>query len=244
MRKTMRLTGLLMGAMLALAACSDDDNGTGPGDGTLTPAEQAALNVALTEAGTLQIEGIPPEYIQLVLDQFESYGSAGDFDAAGAQVMIIAHTPLGVDTAVFSGVAGWKNLDVAEETVDEAISISARVDGVDFPSGGTFTEANATINTHFFDRDPAVRYDGSTGELVIQSAAFGGDATDCADPGLGVQHTCTMVRGEMAGTFEFTAPLVLGDGEPEYDSGLVSYNVPAVRMTIEVQLGAVTAGAR
>src|SRR5918993_1090893 len=121
----------LVGAAAITAACGDD---SGPG-GELNEDEQAALLVALAEAGVFSNFAAPLAF-GAQFGQSAEIGELGDFSAFGSQVLLTLDLPgTGDDeTVVLSSITGWTNLDAGASTVDNAIFAGVIQNSGSFPN--------------------------------------------------------------------------------------------------------------
>ncbi len=221
------LSIMALGAMLALGACGDDDNG--PNGDTLSAQEQAALLQALSSKGVIAPGAIGA--ISPLLSEAQ-VGSMGRFATVGSQVKITLVDGGSSTTSVFTSVTGWDGLDVGAKTVDSAITVAAIAEGQ-----GTFP---TTVSAEIEEGDAFASYfDGSntflaeSGQFSVTSSSFGA-TEDCPNVQTGNGITsCRIAFGTMSGNFDFTASSASDD---DYSRGNTSFSVPAVQLSITLEV--------
>jgi len=233
--KTIFLAAPAIVASLALGACGDD---AGPG-GDLSPSEQQALVTALAQGGALSFNYAAPFALTAGLAQDAEVGTLGTMSAWGSQTLVTLDFP-GTDddqTLVYTGVTGWSNLNAGNQTVDNAVWVSAISSTSSFPNqidGAVMGEDQAYGG--YYERSTSSRYwaNPAEGQFTLATTSFNAPQ-DCDIPALnnGISITeCTYSIGTMTGDFDFVADRVSGTGVASYTQANIAYDVPAVRLTI------------
>ena len=223
-------------ALSGLVACGDD---SGPG-GSLDTEEQAALVVALTQAGAFQASIISPLALTSQLSQEAELGSLGTYTAIGGQALLTADYPgtENDETLVITSVTGWSNLNTGARTVDNAVWASALSFTSSFPNqldGLVMIEEDAFGG--YWERSTSSRYFAESGEgqFTLSGTSFG-DPQDCDNiPSLGEGITvseCSIAIGTMQGDFDFVAARISGSGVDPFTQPNIAYDVPAARLTM------------
>lgn len=226
----------LVGASALTAACGDD---SGPG-GELDEEEQAALLVALAEAGVFTNLATPLAF-GAQFGQSPEVGEMGDFSAFGNQLLVTLDFPGTEDdeTLVFSSITGFTNLDAGASTVDNAIFAGAISSTSSFPN--SIDEASIDQGDAFggyYERSTTSRYIANDGQFSLTSATFGSteDCENVPPETNGIEITsCTFSTGTMNGDFDFSSQRIAGSGVQTFTQPNLAYSVPAVRLTLTVQ---------
>ncbi|UCG88736.1 MAG: hypothetical protein JSW71_09440 [Gemmatimonadota bacterium] len=244
MRLSTKLGAWTIAAVLAVAACGDDEGATGVNGSTFTAAEKSALMAAITNTGAF--EGTPAAaYASFALMGLDEVGTisagrsaaidqaiesgislavsgmlASRYDAVGVQLTY----DIQGQTGWFIGVVGWTGLNTTTNTVDELIAVYSYGDGTTAPStvqgsfGGDIILVGAYWN--------GARYYAVEGNASITASGFSG-STDCSITG----YTCSYSQGTMSGNFGFTAEAA--ETTDTYEQVPVSFTgLPAVSVTI------------
>lgn len=221
------LSIMALGAMLAVGACGDDDNG--PNGDTLSAQEQAALLQALSSKNVFA----PSAALALspLLSEAE-VGAMGDFATVGSQVKLTLVDGSTTTTSVITSVTGWAGLDVGGKTVDSALTVaSVMVDQGTFPS-----VIDADLGT---DQGFATYFDGTdtffgeSGVFQVSGSSFGG-TDNCPNVQIGNGITsCRIATGTMSGNFDFSAQ---SSSDDTYSRGNTSFSVPAVQLSITLEV--------
>jgi hypothetical protein len=220
------LSIMALGAVLALGACGDDDNG--PNGDTLSAQEQAALLQALSSKGVIAPGAIAA--LSPLLSEAQ-IGSMGDFSTVGSQLKVTLVNGGSSTTTVFTSVTGWDGLDVGAKSVDSAITVAAIDEGA-----GTFP---TTVNASIDDGDAFASYFngtdtflGESGQFSVTSSSFGA-TEDCPNVQTGNGLTsCRIAFGTMSGNFDFAG----SNGSDDYTRGNTSFSVPAVQLSITLEV--------
>jgi hypothetical protein len=230
------LLTVLVGASVLTAACGDD---SGPG-GELDEEEQAALLVALAEAGVFTNFAAPLAF-GAQFGQSPEIGEMGDFAAFGSQVLLTLDAPGTAEdeTIVLSSITGWTNLDAGASTVDNAIFAGAIQTASSFPN--TLVDeliGDGDAFGGYYERSTSSRYIANEGQFSLTSATFGSteDCDNVPPETNGIEITaCTFSTGTMNGNFDFSSQRVAGSGIQTFTQPNIAYSIPAVRLTITVQ---------
>jgi hypothetical protein len=248
--------GLLLGAAFTLSACGGDSTSSGGGD--LSSSEAQALTTALISSGAVGTEAAA--FAPFVFTQLRQTGTmtvdaaaqaaagisrdialsvhsaAGDYQAVGVQVKMSETFQGTTSSGVYSGVFGWNGLNTSASpaTVDHAISAGAFEDaGTTFPSSGSI-DLSQGGSASYYDRATGSSYFANSGTVSLTSASFSGSTTNCGGTYQGTTVDCSYTKGTMKGSFNFTADRVQGTGPDTYTQATTSFDVPAVRFTIDV----------
>ena len=216
-----------LGAVLALGACGDDNNG--PNGDTLTAQEQAALLQALSSKNVFA----PSAALALgSLLSEASVGTMGDFSTVGSQLKITVVDGATTSTSVMTSVTGWSGLDVGAKTVDSALTVaSILVDQGTFPSTVTADFTTDDGFASYFDGTDT--FFGESGLFHVTSSSFGA-TENCPNVPTGNGITsCRIAVGTMSGDFDFAAKSASDDS---YTRGNTSFSVPAVQLSVTVDV--------
>jgi hypothetical protein len=179
-----------------------------PNIGTLSAGSQSALNSALSAS----LSGL----------------RAASYDGAiGVQVIVTAQG----QSYTFTGVLGWADLNVANNTVDEVV-LSGGLTNNTTPIGtGSFTINGTTTVGAYWIRSPEATYGaGTSGTFELTAASFTGTQVECAS--ITETSVCNYRTGTMSGSFNFTADRYGATGTPYTQSTVTFTNLPSVRVTI------------
>lgn len=240
-------------ALLALAtACDDDDDPSGPDDGTsLTQLEAATLAAAVAGGGAVDPETAP--LVELLLGEIREHGTIsfastrvvgagnvlarveGDYDAIAFQALV--QLSGGGDPeppTMATGVVGWRGIDTGAGTVDEYfLVIAVELDQSEFPASGS--EAVGALDgasAYYYDDASTSSYSGTSGTLSWEDVSFGGSSTDCSTTVGPVTIHCSYLEGTIVGSLGFTAALVEGTGAPTASFATTGFDLPALRFTV------------
>jgi hypothetical protein len=215
-----------LGAVLALGACGDDNNG--PNGDTLSAQEQAALLQALNTESVFA-PGTALALSPLLSEA--SVGAMGDFQTVGSQVKLTVTDGTASSTSVITSVTGWAGLDVGAKTVDSALTVaSIMLNQVTFPSMVNVDFSNHDGYATYFDGTDT--FVGESGVFSVTSSSFGG-TEDCPNVQIGNGITsCRIAVGTMTGNFDFSAK---SSSDDTYSRGNTSFSVPAVQLSITLE---------
>ncbi len=216
-----------LGAVLALAACGNDN---GPGGDSLSTQEQAALIQALS---THQVFAPGASLALSPLFNEATVGTMGDFAAVGSQVKITIVDGSTSTTSVITSLTGWAGLDAGAKTVDSALTVASFLqNAATFPST---VQADLSAEGYATYYDGTSTYLANSGDFAVTSTAFG-STQDCPniEPGSGI-NACRFAVGTMTGSFDFEAENASND---TYTRGNTSFSVPAVQLSITIDASA------
>lgn len=230
---------LAAAAAMMVAACGGDN---GPGDGSLSEEEVAALVEALTTAGVPL--GADQFLLGPLLDGVD-IGTLGNHDATGAQVdyTVVSGTQEGSFRWV--GITGWSGFDAGAGTVARAFGAMYSFPTEGFPSSFEETIDHGDVIVWSYQASPEANYyPGEAGTFVLSSSSFGA-ATECPNVpefGNGIEVTeCFVSFGRMEGSLGFTANRVSGTGPETFVLPGTTYDLPATRLQITVHFSGVQA---
>ena len=220
-------------AALLSAGCGD---GAGPG-GAMTAEEEASLIDALGSAGLIAAAG--PLTFGTVVAQADALGAAGGQSAIGYQMQLVFTGDLDAE-AVSTGLLGWTALNTGANTVATAFNTGVVHPAAGFPTTldeaiGDGTEGNGI---HYIRSSGSI-YLADAGRFTMASAAFGatGECPDVPAPIAGFSITsCRFATGAMTGSFDFEATLITGTGAGTFSQPLTTYDVPAVRLELVIDV--------
>jgi len=225
------VTGLVAGVVLA--GCGD---GTDPG-GAIDEQEQVALTQALGKAGMLGLDG-GASFAALV-GQASEIGTMGDFSALASQALITLNVE-GEPTQSFvvTGVFGWTDLDAGSGTVGSAIALQTLQELTSFPSTVN-SEVGGDLFARYYVGESNSQYLGSEGTFTATASGFGA-FEDCVnlpdDTAFFEIVTCRYSFGAMEGDFSFDAGRITGSGPDVFSQPTLAYDLPAVRIEIEINV--------
>lgn len=225
------MAGLLAGVLLA--GCGD---GTEAG-GALDDQEQAALTQALAQAGMLGIDGAAS--FGALVGQASEVGTMGDYSALASQALVTVNVEgEPSESFVVTGVFGWTDLDAGNSTVGSAIALQTLQELGSFPSSVN-SEVGGDLFARYFLGESNSQYLGSEGTFTATASGFGG-FEDCDDIPEDTAFfeivTCRYSFGTMAGDFSFEANRLTGSGPDTFSQPALDYDLPAVRIEIEINV--------
>lgn len=226
---------VLLSSALLLGACSDDPSGPS-GDAELNAVQSAlATSGALGPLGAFAVFVFPQgaEFSAIsvsttvaeALARAAVEAQASGFDAFGMQIdfdIVYDSSPLVV---TYTGLVAWTGLNVAAESVDEAISVIA--DGA-INAGGSADLSTEGYAMYINNEDDEL-YFSTEGTFAVTALSFGSSSA-CGGESMG-SIACSAAMGTMSGNFNFTAV--------NYPDGLLSVtksssytSLPAVRVSL------------
>ncbi len=232
MRTLTVVTGVLIGVLQA--ACGDSTEA----GGAFTEEERTALITALG----LDTRVVHDWAVGTIVDLAPEVGRMGQYDGLGSQARITFWDGTSPWTYGFTRVDGWTDFNSGAGTVSSAVTVDANFMEEPFPASiSTIVHPEQSVwgEMRAYYTAGSTSYVATEGEFNLGASGFD-DFENCPeDPPEDWDElefvSCRYAFGTIAGSFRFDAVRLHGTGDATLTQPSLSFELPAVRLEIELR---------